>query len=77
MKYRKYETVNDTLKEWERQLNISTKSIFRRNSTDEDTLKNWAIQLNNMNNKSSIVFRTYTDTAQTISEWEKLLNKIF
>jgi hypothetical protein len=80
MRYRLYSTVEDTLKEWEKLLNINTKNQmkFQRSSNSEDTLEDWAYKLNSLSKKSSITFKyNKSDPAQTVLEWEKLLNKLF
>lgn len=75
MYFRKYETNEDTLREWAKQLNVVNKGNYPLYESVESTLSHWKGTLNQSVGTNTFDFKN--DAESTIYEWKEKLNNIY
>ena len=64
-----YNSVEETLNEWSRELMAKHGAWFRRYTTVYETLKCWSVRLTQIYGKP---FKIYNNLNETIKEWSRL-----
>ena len=75
MRFKQYENNSATLKEWARQLNITTNGIYPLYSTVENTINHWKDELNKTLETNT--FGISSTPEQTLTNWQDKLNEIY
>lgn len=75
MYFRQYGDNSATLKEWAKQLYVSTQNNYPLYPTIEQTLSHWKHTLNNT--IGSNTFTTYETPEATIYNWQNKLNQLY
>lgn len=75
MHFRQYSDNPATLKEWSKQLSITTHGIYPLYSTVDNTLKHWKDELNKTINTNTFGISDSEDA--TIKNWKDKLNGIY
>lgn len=75
MYFRKYQTNQDTLREWAKQLNVANRGNYPLYETEDKTISHWKDILNQ--NLNTNTFDLSADADMTIENWKEKLNNIY
>ena len=78
MTFNIYDTPENTIRNWSKQLTSCTKGNFRVYSDVDGTLREWEKLLNRTNLvKTNQIFKLYDTNEKTLKEWKSQLNSVF